>query len=640
MITAATDQRIDEVASAWIWAPARPVGHLCELIGWARGREVERLRLTIGDHAVPVRAGDCPDAPDGARGWVATVRRPLPLGRYVVELRDDVGWALAACAVEVGRGSEEPPLVIGEFEQPCPDRVVEGDVLYVCGWVLLDGRAASAVEVVVEGAGTTRARTRLPRVDVPPEFPGFGDAAISGFDARVPIDVAPGEQRTVSLWLRYRGAGGEVVSSRRTVLMRNAPGEVKRDVRSDAELADELAAETEAAMRRVTVTTDPRKVLVFTHSLGVGGGQLWLRQLLAGLVGDWRVSLVSELDGPLRADCAALGIAVHVTTPYRHRDVVEYEGHVAELARFARCSGAGVALINTLGGFPAADAAQRAGMPTAWVIHESFSLPDFAYQNWGPCQPPPVVRRCWTRALARADRLLFVADATREMFLPYSTPPRCQMVRYGTPMYEFGGRIPTATRAIARESLGFDDEDFVLVTIGISEPRKGHGPLLSAMRTLRRRYPRLRLCVVGWHASPYGRSLRETVERDGLADIVDLVEVRRDPTPWLFAADAFVNASDIESLPRSILEAVACGVPVVATDVFGAREIIIDGRGGWLYEPNDTDALTAALARMLDTPVGRRREMAAAAYRRVAGWLDPAGYVRDYSKILAELADG
>jgi glycosyltransferase involved in cell wall biosynthesis len=330
---------------------------------------------------------------------------------------------------------------------------------------------------------------------------------------------------------------------------------------------------------------------------------------------------------------------VHVSTHYRNSTVPNYEGHVGELARFAKCSGAGVALCNTLGAFVAADAAKRAGMPTAWVIHESFSLPDFAHQNWGPFVPPPAVWTRWHSTLAEVDKLLFVADATREIFLPYSKPERCRTVRYGTPMWKFRGRTRPEARRQARAMFGYAPDELVLVNIGVAESRKGQAPLISAMERIHERYPKARLSIVGWHPSEYGLALEASVKRAGLDEVIRLVPVQRDPIPWLQAADVFVNSSDIESLPRSILEAVCCGVPVAATDVFGAREMIIDGETGWLFETNDVDALTAALLRVLETTPARRREIAQAAHRLLADWLDPAGYAREYSQILSELAD-
>ena len=529
----------------------------------------------------------------------------------------------------------EPPPWLGWLDAPAFDEVVAGQVVVVGGWALLGGRAPSLVEVHIDGHGTVRARTRLPRDDVAKLVPDHDDAAISGFQVRVPIDLPPGAERRLSLRVRCRTEGvGEWTSPPRPFMLRNPVADPADDV-----LAEVLAGDTARALRQVAVPTNPRHLLVFTHSLAIGGAELWLQELLSRLVTahGWQASLVSETDGPLRADCARLGIPVHVTTHYRSSTVASYEGHVAELARFARCSGAGVVLANTLGAFVAADAAKRAGLPTVWAIHESFTLSDFAHLNWGPAVPPAAVRSRWQSTLAEVDRLLFVADATREMFLPYSKPERCQTVRYGTPMWTFGGRTDPEVRRGARAALGYRPEDTVLVTVGVADPRKGMGPLVSALRQVRPFYPEVKLCIVGVGPSPYGRALADTVRRAGLGEAVRLVPVQPDPTRWLHAADLYVNSSDVESLPRSILEAVCCGVPVAATDVFGTREMITDGETGWLFEPNDVDALAAALLRALDTTPAGRGQLADAAHRKLADWLNPAGYADEYSRLLSEL---
>ncbi|OZM70043.1 glycosyl transferase family 1 [Amycolatopsis antarctica] len=623
--------------TAGVLTPSREVAHHFELLGWTTGiGSVDEVDVRIGNREALVSPAIVDGAPEGAFGWRAEPERPVPSGTHPIAVSSPPGAELTTASVTVGRRPGEEPLWIGELEAPTPLKDSPGNVVMVVGWALLDSRAPSLVEVMVEGGGTVRARTRLPRPDAAEVFGDFGEAAISGFEARVPVELPPGQDRQVTLRVRYRTAGvGEWISPATTFTLSNPPADP-----DDAALSEELGAHTRRTLARVSVPTDPRHLLIFTHSLALGGGQLWLQELLGRLVRDhdWQATLVTETDGPLRADCEELGVGVHLTTHYRNSSVPQYEGHVGELARLAKCSGAGVALINTLGGFPAADAAIRAGIPTAWVIHESFSLPDFAYQNWGPHTPPAAVWSSWESALAETDMLLFVADATREMFLPYSKPERCRTVRYGTPMAKFGGRTRAETRWQARQFLKLEPEDTLLVNIGVVESRKGQGPLIAAMEPVRRAYPNARLSIVGYHASPYGKALAETIERDGLGDWVDLVPIQRDPTPWLHAADVFVNSSDIESLPRSILEAVCCGIPVAATDVFGAREMITDGESGWLFETGDVDAITAALLRVLDTPAQRRQDMAQAAYRKLADWLPPAGYAREYSDILSELA--
>jgi glycosyltransferase involved in cell wall biosynthesis len=333
----------------------------------------------------------------------------------------------------------------------------------------------------------------------------------------------------------------------------------------------------------------------------------------------------------LRSELEELGAEVWITGQHVIQEAVTYQSHVAELALLMRASGAASVLVNTLGMFVGVDAALQAELPVAWVIHESFALPDFAYLNWGPDGISPVVRKAWLRCIAEASALLFVADATRELFLPYAKPRRCLTVRYGIDLRQTG----FGAAADPKAALGIPSDRTVLLTVGVSEPRKGHGPLIASFELVRRRYPHAHLVIVGMHDSPYSNALQDWARDD---DHVTLVPLVRDPLPWFRAADLFVNSSDIESLPRTILEAMALDLPVVASDVFGARELIVDGDSGWLFAPNDLNALTVAMLRALGTPAEQRARMAQRAKDHVAPFLDARGYGAEYAAILGKLA--
>jgi D-inositol-3-phosphate glycosyltransferase len=540
------------------------------------------------------------------------------------------GWPVATN----GRDAD----YVGSLDMPAMGEAGKGDVLRVAGWALLGGHAPTTVDVSVEGAGLARARTQMPRPDVAAALPHLAEAGVSGYEARIAVDVPPGSSRTLSVRVRVRsGRGQEWISPIRFCTLHN-PATDEADLR----LADRLEADTARLLDGLTSAgTRDRSVVVFTHSLAVGGGQLWLQELLQGLVRDrgWRATVVSPVDGPVRVDCEDLGVPVHLTTHYRVDSLAGYEGHVAELALLTRATGASVALVNTLGAFPAVDAALRAGVPTAWALHESFSLSDFSFLNWGAAGLPPVLRGRWERALRQADRLLFVADATREMYLPMSRPSRCATIRYGTPMIGLGGQVRPQDRRRARAALGIPADATMLLNVGVLEPRKGQGPLVAAIDRIRARHPDVHLAMVGSHPTAYAQAVERYVTEAGLDDRVRIVPIVRDPQDWFMAADLFVNSSDIESLPRSILEAVCCGLPVLATDVFGAREMITDGESGWLFEPNDGGALVTALLRALDTPRDERAAMARTAWQRLQPWLDPATYVRDYDRELSLLAN-
>ncbi|WP_240687125.1 glycosyltransferase family 4 protein [Amycolatopsis suaedae] len=577
-----------------------------------------------------------PAPADHGIGWAATTAAPVATGTHPVELHGPGGRvALAHCTV--GRFEEDEPLVLFELDHPHPEADIADDVLAISGWALMDGYAPSTVEILVDGAPPTAARLRIPRGDVAGALPDFTEAGTSGFEARLALDVPPGSEHRVALRVRLRHHQlGEWTSPTRYCVIRPP----SRDT-DDERLAGELRDRCGRMLARVGARTAPRHALVFAHSLRLGGGQLWLQELLTGLVKQhgWAATVVTPLDGPLRQDCADLGIPVHLTQPYAVDSVAGYEGQVAELALLAKSTGAGVALVNTLSAFPGVDAARRAGLPVAWAVHESFPLSTFAYETWRD-GVDPTVRARWEELLGQTEQLLFVADATSDMFGRYAPAHRRRTVRYGTPFVRFDGRTSGKVRHDARQRLGLPDDALIVLNVGIMEPRKGQAGLIAAMDRVRRHYPDVLLTVVGHHPSPYGLATSDLVSRMKLGNWVNLVEVQRDPTPYFQAADLFVNSSDVESLPRSILEAVCVGLPVVASDVFGAREMISDGRSGWLFEPNDIDALTVALLRALETPARQRAEIAQAAYADLAGWLDPAGYAAEYSEVLSSLTRG
>ena len=109
---------------------------------------------------------------------------------------------------------------------------------------------------------------------------------------------------------------------------------------------------------------------------------------------------------------------------------------------------------------------------------------------------------------------------------------------------------------------------------------------------------------------------------------------RSDTNPWHFAADVFVCASDIESLPRSILEAMAFSTPIISTDPFGIPELIVDGETGYLCRTRDVGALREMLERTGTTDPGTLRAMGRAAHEHVLRRHDPSIY-EDY--FVAEL---
>jgi glycosyltransferase involved in cell wall biosynthesis len=99
-------------------------------------------------------------------------------------------------------------------------------------------------------------------------------------------------------------------------------------------------------------------------------------------------------------------------------------------------------------------------------------------------------------------------------------------------------------------------------------------------------------------------------------------------------ADLLVCASDVESLPRTVLEAMAWETPVLATDVFGLPELITDGETGWLCQPRDLEALAEGLDRALSSSPEERAAVARAARALVAERHSLPRYGRQIAELL------
>jgi glycosyltransferase involved in cell wall biosynthesis len=205
------------------------------------------------------------------------------------------------------------------------------------------------------------------------------------------------------------------------------------------------------------------------------------------------------------------------------------------------------------------------------------------------------------------DLVIAVSDATRRFHETYNLVPSDRIVT----IHNFidDGRIADVSResrADVRRSLGVEGSAPLIGVIGSVLPKKGQIYLLRALPKILAAVPDTTLLVVGETGEAgYLERLKATAEELGVASRVAWAGHREDVHRILASLDLSVLPSLEESFPMSILEAMAAGLPVVASDVGGVRESVFPQQTGILVPPRDSDALAEAISGLLLDPVLR-----------------------------------
>jgi len=204
----------------------------------------------------------------------------------------------------------------------------------------------------------------------------------------------------------------------------------------------------------------------------------------------------------------------------------------------------------------------------------------------------------YTADLQEADAL--VADGWAAQHLPGTLGRTVERVPKGVDAELFRPDGPSL-----RQALRLQDKR-VVVTVARLVPLKNIRLLLDAIAIVRDRVPNVHLLIVG--EGPEAGALKQHAAELDIADAVTFVGYlpQRDTPPAYRAADVFALSSDFDNSPNVVLEAMACGLPIVATDVGGVREFVTDGAGGRIVAPKDAIALAAGLDLYLDAAAAAR----------------------------------
>lgn len=359
-------------------------------------------------------------------------------------------------------------------------------------------------------------------------------------------------------------------------------------------------------------------MLQVISDLDVGGAQEVVRTL-ARYLPECRCLpvIVTFRDGPLRRPIEEMGIIVEVI-PGRSHSVIAVPSAVRELLRLRRdlvsvVERHGIEVIQThlLRGLDFLVLTLR-WEPTVrrvfWTFHNARldlradQLP--AQRSW-LLRPKRLIYRLAYRLGARfVDGLIAVSEDVARAVHQDLRPPHGKVITIpnGVDVSRYGQPVD---RGSVRDGLGIPSDATVLVVVGKLMEQKGHHFLLRALRMLSPGVENLHVLFAG--EGPLRKELAATATALEVADRVHFLGNRRDIGALLAASDLFVLPSLWEGLPMALLEAMASGLPVVATDVSGSREVVIDGETGWLVPPGNAERLAEAIAAVLREPAEATR---------------------------------
>jgi glycosyltransferase involved in cell wall biosynthesis len=334
------------------------------------------------------------------------------------------------------------------------------------------------------------------------------------------------------------------------------------------------------------------RIVFLDHCAKLSGGELALVRLLSGSKTIEPHVILAE-DGPLVEHLRDAGISTEVlplrggvanlTRAELHshsellRSVAPTAQYVAQLARRLFRLRPDLVHTNSLkSGIYGSIAARAARIPVVWHLRDRLS------EDGYPGVQALVLQRC---IRTMADAVISNSTATAEL-----------LHRGKAPVWVIPS--PVDLKPMARTDSGHP----VVGIVGRLAPWKGQHIFLDAIAQLSGKYPTLKARVVGealFGEQEYSQSLRRQAKELGIADIVEFVGFTQDIAKELAQFTVAVHASvDPEPFGQVIVEAMACGVPVVASNAGGPAETITHGVDGLLVRPGDADALAHAVAEL------------------------------------------
>lgn len=328
-----------------------------------------------------------------------------------------------------------------------------------------------------------------------------------------------------------------------------------------------------------------KRIMYIIPTLGIGGTQRQLVNLIQGLIKevDYYIE-VSTLykGGPIAEELNDLGIKINYINMKNIYDLFSLR-RLIRILRYGNFNIVHTFLFdaNVLGAF----SAKQAGVEAIISSRRDMDIWKFK-------------RHIWAERLGAklSKKIIANSNAVKEFVIQQEkiSPSKIEVILNGIDLNSFHKSKEVFD---LRKEFGLSKDHFIIGTIGTISEKKGQRYLIKAAREILNVFSQSRFIFVG--NGPLENELRKLTNTLSLSDKVVFTGLRQDVTAILSMIDIFCLPSIYESCPNVILEAMACGLPVVATNVGGVSEIVINEEIGTLVPSKDPEAIAKAIIKLL-----------------------------------------
>jgi len=397
------------------------------------------------------------------------------------------------------------------------------------------------------------------------------------------------------------------------------------------------------------MTTPKIKVMHVISDLEIGGAQEVVRTLVKFLKTKDCIPFVCTLkDGPLRLEIERLGIQVDILVPRRH-SIVFLPGFVADMIRIWRSLAQLVSkneidiiqthLLRSLDFLVLLlkyTTSLRAVFFTFHNVKFELSTTHVSTLKW-LVKPKRLFHRLLYRLTFRfVSGIIAVSDEVKTALLHTIRPSQRKITVIYNGVDSDKYRKPVDKMRVRRH-LGFESSVYLITVVAALIKQKGHTYLIEAVSRILPKYPHVHTLLIG--EGDLKHELQNQAKQQELEKHIHFLGNRHDVSDLLASSDLFVLPSLWEGLPMALLEAMASGLPIVATTVSGTVKAMISDKTGLLVPPGNTDRLVEAIEKLL-SDISLAKTMGEAAKQRVKKELSAEKQADEHLALYYQFARG